>query len=80
LICGYSSAKSAQVPAADGSGYAVRADQGLALDALNPQGAARLARALELRRRFTPSLREKMRDALERGAANAQSRDVREFV
>ncbi|WP_143293114.1 aminopeptidase N C-terminal domain-containing protein, partial [Burkholderia pseudomallei] len=80
LIFGFCSANPAQFHAADGSGYAFWADQVLALDALNPQVAARLARALELWRRFTPSLREKMRDALERVAANAQSRDVREIV
>lgn len=80
LIFGFCSANPAQFHAADGSGYAFWADQVLALDALNPQVAARLARALELWRRFTPSLRDKMREALERVAANAQSRDVREIV
>ncbi|KVN05585.1 MULTISPECIES: aminopeptidase N [unclassified Burkholderia] len=80
LIFGFCSANPAQFHAADGSGYAFWADQVLALDALNPQVAARLARALELWRRFTPALRDRMRDALERVAANAQSRDVREIV
>ena len=70
----------AQFHAADGSGYAFWADQVLALDALNPQVASRLARALERWRKFTPPLREKMREALERVAAGVQSKDVREVV
>lgn len=80
LIFGFCSANPAQFHAPDGSGYAFWADQVLALDALNPQVAARLARALELWRRYIPALREPMRDALERVAAGAQSRDVREVV
>jgi aminopeptidase N len=80
LIFSFCSANPAQFHAADGSGYAFWADQVIALDALNPQVAARLARALELWRRFTPALREQMRAALEKVAAQAQSRDVREIV
>jgi aminopeptidase N len=52
----------------------------IALDALNPQVAARLARSLELWRRYTPALRAKMRAALEQVAAQVKSRDVREIV
>jgi aminopeptidase N len=70
----------AQFHAADGSGYAFWAEQVLALDAINPQVAARLARSLELWRRFTPTLRDRMREALEQVAAGAKSRDVREIV
>ncbi len=80
LIFGFCSANPAQFHAADGSGYAFWADQVLALDALNPQVAARLARGLEQWRHYTPALRDKMRAALERVAAGAQSRDVREVV
>ncbi|MBJ9674812.1 aminopeptidase N [Burkholderia gladioli] len=80
LIFGFCAANPAQFHAADGSGYAFWADQVLALDALNPQVAARLARSLENWRRFTPALRERMRGALERVAAGAKSRDVREIV
>ncbi|WP_155717047.1 aminopeptidase N C-terminal domain-containing protein, partial [Burkholderia stagnalis] len=65
---------------ADGSGYAFWAEQVLALDAINPQVAARLARSLELWRRFTPALRDRMREALEQVVAGAKSRDVREIV
>ncbi|WP_323118479.1 aminopeptidase N [Burkholderia alba] len=80
LIFSFCAANPAQFHAADGSGYAFWAEQVLALDALNPQVAARLARSLELWRRFTPTLREQMRAALERVAAGAKSRDVREIV
>jgi aminopeptidase N len=80
LIFSFCAANPAQFHAEDGSGYAFWAEQVLALDALNPQVAARLARSLELWRRYTPVLRDKMRAALERVAAQAQSRDVREIV
>jgi aminopeptidase N len=80
LIFSFCSGNPAQFHAADGSGYAFWAEQVIALDALNPQVAARLARALELWRRYTPALRERMRGALERVAAQASSRDVREIV
>ncbi|MBP0591451.1 aminopeptidase N [Paraburkholderia sp. LEh10] len=80
LIFSFCSANPAQFHAQDGSGYAFWAEQVIALDALNPQVAARLARALELWRRFTPALREQMRAALEKVAGQAKSRDVREIV
>jgi aminopeptidase N len=80
LIFSFCAANPAQFHAADGSGYAFWAEQVLALDAINPQVAARLARNLELWRRFTPALREPMRAALEKVAAGAKSRDVREIV
>ncbi|WP_233863958.1 aminopeptidase N [Paraburkholderia adhaesiva] len=80
LIFSFCAANPAQFHAADGSGYAFWADQVLALDAINPQVAARLARNLELWRRFTPQLREPMRAALEKVAAGVKSRDVREIV
>jgi aminopeptidase N len=80
LVFGFCSANPSQFHAADGSGYAFWAEQVLALDAINPQVAARLARALELWRRFTPALREQMKVALERVAAGAKSRDVREII
>ena len=80
LIFSFSAANPAQFHAEDGSGYAFWAEQVIALDALNPQVAARLARSLELWRRFTPTLREGMRAALEKVAAQVKSRDVREIV
>ncbi|CAN7268892.1 aminopeptidase N [Trinickia sp. LjRoot230] len=80
LIFSFCSGNPAQFHAADGSGYAFWAEQVLALDALNPQVAARLARALELWRRYTPALRERMHEALAQVASRASSRDVREIV
>ncbi|SMG17004.1 aminopeptidase N [Paraburkholderia susongensis] len=80
LIFSFCAANPAQFHAEDGSGYAFWADQVIALDALNPQVAARLARSLELWRRFTPALRDGMRAALEKVAAQVKSRDVREIV
>ena len=80
LIFSFCAANPAQFHAADGSGYAFWAEQVVALDALNPQVAARLARSLEMWRRYTPALRERMREALERVATQVKSRDVREIV
>ncbi|WP_341314595.1 aminopeptidase N [Paraburkholderia sp. IMGN_8] len=80
LIFSFCAANPAQFHAEDGSGYAFWADQVIALDALNPQVAARLARSLELWRRFTPTLRDGMRAALEKVASQVKSRDVREIV
>ncbi|HZZ12805.1 MAG TPA: aminopeptidase N [Paraburkholderia sp.] len=80
LIFSFCAANPAQFHAEDGSGYAFWADQVIALDAINPQVAARLARSLELWRRFTPVLRDGMRAALEKVAAHVKSRDVREIV
>ena len=80
LIFSFCAANPAQFHAEDGSGYRFWAEQVIALDAINPQVAARLARSLELWRRFTPALRDGMRSALEAVAAQAKSRDVREIV
>jgi aminopeptidase N len=80
LIFSFCSSNPAQFHAEDGSGYAFWAEQVIALDAFNPNLAARLARTLELWRRYTPVLREKMRTALEQVAAQVKSRDVREIV
>lgn len=67
--------------APDGSGYAFWAEQVIALDALNPQVASRLARAMDRWRRYTPALQEKMQAALQRVAGQPTlSNDVREVV
>lgn len=81
LIFSFCSGNPAQFHLEDGSGYAFWAEQVLALDAINPQVAARLARALDRWQKYTPPLREGMRAALERVAASDKlSRDVREIV
>ena len=67
--------------AADGSGHAFWAEQVIALDARNPQVAARVARALENWRHFTPALQASIRPQLERVlAAPGLSADVAEIV
>ncbi|OZI61347.1 aminopeptidase N [Bordetella genomosp. 11] len=67
--------------AADGSGYVFWEEQVLALDALNPEIAARLARAMDNWSRFVPALRGPMRASLERVRGHAGlSRNVMEIV
>ena len=80
LIFTFCAANPAQFHLPDGSGYAFWAEQVIALDALNPQVAARLARALERWRKFTPALRDQMKAALEKVALGVKSKDVREIV
>ena len=52
--------------AADGSGYAFAADQIIAIDPLNPQVAARLARSFDRWRKFDAARRAHAQAALER--------------
>jgi aminopeptidase N len=66
---------------ADGSGYAFWAESVLALDPINPQVAARLARALDRWRLFAQPYQSHMKAALEQVAAcPTLSPDVREVV
>ena len=65
----------------DGTGYAYWTEQVLALDALNPEVAARLARALDNWSRFVPSLRQPMQQALQAVSAHpGLSRNVLEIT
>ncbi|TMS56819.1 aminopeptidase N [Imbroritus primus] len=81
LIFSFCTANPAQFHAADGSGYTFWKNQVLALDAINPQVAARLARALDRWTRFTIPLRDRMHAALQQVAASSMlSRDVREII
>ena len=67
--------------AADGAGYAFIADQVLALDKLNPQVAARIARAFDRWQRFDADRKSKSRHQLERiRDASGLSKDVAEIV
>ena len=67
--------------AADGGGYAFLADQVLALDALNPQVAARMARGFDRWRKFDAARQEKAKRQLERiRDAKGLSKDVAEIV
>jgi aminopeptidase N len=67
--------------AADGAGYDFLADQVLALDKLNPQVAARMARGFDRWKRFDETRQGRARAALERIRGTAGlSRDVAEIV
>jgi aminopeptidase N len=67
--------------AADGSGYAFGADRVLELDPLNPQIAARIARAFDRWRKFDAGRQAHARAALERiRAKDGLSKDVAEVV
>jgi aminopeptidase N len=66
---------------ADAAGYVFWADRVLELDALNPQLAARLARALDRWRRLAEPWRSAAREAIARVAGRAElSSDTREIV
>jgi aminopeptidase N len=67
--------------AADGAGYAFLADQVLALDRLNPQVAARMARGFDRWKKFDAGRQAKARAQLERMRdAAGLSKDVAEIV
>ena len=81
VIFQFCSANPQGLHASDGSGYALWADQVLALDHINPEIAARLARAFDHWSRFIPSVRDQMRFQLERVSEYAHlSRNTREIV
>jgi aminopeptidase N len=81
LIFSFCNGNPAQFHAIDGSGYAFWAEQVIALNAINPQVAARLARSLDRWRKYAPALREQMRAALKKVAdTKALSKDVLEVV
>ncbi|KIF81125.1 aminopeptidase N [Noviherbaspirillum autotrophicum] len=81
LIFSFCNGNPAQFHAVDGSGYEFWADQVIALNAINPQVAARLARSLDRWRKYAPALQEKMQAALKRVAATKSlSKDVLEVV
>ena len=81
LVSSFCANNPVQFHAPDGSGYAFWAEQVIALDALNPQVASRLARAMDRWRRYTPELQEHMKKALQQVAGQQRlSNDVREVV
>ncbi|MFZ2653030.1 MAG: aminopeptidase N [Burkholderiaceae bacterium] len=66
---------------ADAAGYVFWCEQVLALDAINPQIAARLARVMDRWSRLAPAYRGAAREAISRVAARGDlSADVREIV
>lgn len=65
----------------DGSGYAFWADQVIALDNINPEIAARLARVMDNWSRYAPALKDGMQQALKRVEAHpGLSKNVFEIV
>jgi len=67
--------------AADGAGYAFLAEQVIRLNRLNPQVAARMARAFDRWRKFDAGRQDKARQQLERiRASHELSNDVAEIV
>jgi len=80
LVTGFCTGNLAEFHAADGSGYDFWAEQVLELDTINPQVAARLARALDRWRRFEPVRRELMHQTLVQLADRVRSADVREVI
>ncbi|WP_396433003.1 aminopeptidase N [Limnohabitans sp.] len=81
LISSYCSANPAAFHRLDAAGYVYWSDQVLALDAINPQVAARLARAMDRWSRLAEPYRSAAKVAIERVAAKADlSNDVREVI
>jgi aminopeptidase N len=81
LVLGFCVSNPAEFHCPDGSGYRFWTDQVARLDRSNPMIAARLARAMERWRKFTPDRQRLMRAALaEIAAARSLSRDLREVV
>lgn len=81
LIFSFCNSNPSRFHAIDGSGYAFWAEQVIALNAINPQVAARLARSLDRWRKYAPALQEKMRAALQKVADTpGLSKDVLEVV
>ncbi|MYM30330.1 aminopeptidase N [Duganella sp. CY15W] len=80
LIFNFTGANPSQFHAADGSAYEFWAEYVIKLDAINPQVAARLARAMDRWRRYAPALQAKMKQALEKVAARKLSNDVSEVI
>jgi aminopeptidase N len=81
LIFSYCSANPAAFHRTDAAGYVFWSERVIELDAINPQVAARLARALDRWKKLSAPYRNAAREALSRVAAKADlSNDVREVV
>jgi aminopeptidase N len=81
LIFSFCNSNPSKFHAVDGSGYAFWAEQVIALNFINPQVAARLARTLDRWRKYAPALQKKMKAALQQVASTPKlSRDVTEVV
>jgi aminopeptidase N len=81
VIFSYCSANPGAFHRADAAGYLYWAEQVLALDAINPQVAARLARAMDRWKKLAPPYQNAALEAIKRVAAKGDlSNDVREVV
>ena len=81
VIFSYCSANPGAFHRPDAAGYVFWSDRVIELDGINPQVAARLARALDRWKKLTEPYRSAAREALVRVAAKADlSNDVREVV
>jgi aminopeptidase N len=81
LVLGFCGRNAAEFHRTDGAGYAFWLDMVLRLDKDNPTVAARVARALDRWRKYTPDRQRLMREALRQVAqTTGLSRDVREIV
>ncbi|BEP96819.1 aminopeptidase N [Acidovorax sp. A79] len=81
VIFSYCSANPGAFHRADAAGYVFWSDRVIELDAINPQVAARLARALDRWKKLAAPWRTSAREAIARVAARpALSNDVREVV
>jgi aminopeptidase N len=81
LIFSYCSANPGGFHRADAAGYVFWSERVIELDAINPQVAARLARAMDRWRKLAPTYREAAQLAIQRVAAKVDlSNDVREVV
>ncbi|TFZ07484.1 aminopeptidase N [Ramlibacter henchirensis] len=81
LIFSYCSANPGAFHRADAAGYVFWSDRVMELDAINPQVASRLARALDRWRKLAEPMRGAAREAIARVAGKPDlSNDVREVV
>jgi aminopeptidase N len=81
LLMTFFSSNPAEFHRPDGAGYAFWAEQVLAVDALNPQVASRLARTLDRWRKLTPTLQRAAEGALTEVQRSGQlSKDVSEII
>ena len=81
LIFSYCNANPGAFHRTDAAGYVFWSERVIELDAINPQVAARLARAMDRWRKLAPAYRNAAQVALERVAAKADlSNDVREVI
>jgi aminopeptidase N len=81
VIFSYCSANPGGFHRADAAGYVYWSERVMELDAINPQVAARLARALDRWKKLAEPLRGAAREAIARVAAKPDlSNDVREVV